>query len=160
MRLIIFVVGGTLLITAGLVFGLPYLSQEEGKGRIEIVPLEYDAGIVSMADGLVKHTYEIRNKGAGDLEIDRIWTNCGCTTAILKAGDKVSPKFGMPSHGINPIFWSQKIAPEETGFLEVFFDPAFHGPEGTGFAVRVVSLSTNDPQNKKAEVRLIANVVQ
>jgi len=55
---------------------------------------------------------------------------------------------------------SQKIPPWETGFLEITFDPAFHGPQGTGPVVRVVYLSTNDPNNKKTEVKLMANVIQ
>ena len=80
-----------------------------------------------------------------------------CTTARLRVGDKTSGEFGMQS---NPIFWSQKIAPGETGYLEVTFDPAFHKEQGTGPVVRVVYLLSNDPQNEKAEVRLTANVVE
>lgn len=148
------------LISGGLVLSLKYYFPEEkeisGTPKIEINPLEYDAGTVSMAEGLVKYTYEIQNKGDGDLKIDRIWTSCDCTAAILKVGDKISPKFGMHQ---NPAFWSQKIATGETGYLEVIFDPAFHGPGGTGLAVRAVYLSSNDPQNQKAEVRLSANVI-
>lgn len=151
------------LIVGGAVFGIVnYLSKKEAGGnqgipKIEINPEKYDAGTVSMADGLVKHTYEIKNTGEGDLKIMDIKTSCMCTTARLKVGNKESPKFGMHN---NPKFWSQKIAPGETGFLEVTFDPAFHGPQGTGKAVRAVYLSTNDPKNEKVEVRLIADVVE
>lgn len=151
------------LITAGIAWGLiSYLSREPqeshpGVPKIEISPKEYDAGTISMAEGLLRHTFEIKNIGEGDLKIDRLWTSCMCTTAILKIGDKTSPKFGMHD---NPAFWSEKIAPGETGLLEVTFDPAFHGPGGTGRAIRAVYLSTNDPKNQKAELRLIANVVQ
>lgn len=108
-----------------------------------------------MAEGLVKKTYEIKNTGGGDLKIDKIWTSCDCTTARLKVKDKESPEFGMHT---SSLLWSQKIAPGETGFLEATFDPAFHGPQGTGPAVRIVYLSTNDPQNPKAEAKLFANV--
>lgn len=148
-----------LLIISGVVFGIINYSPEESQGtpKIEINPQEYDAGTVSMAEGLVKYTYEIKNTGDGDLKIDRIWTSCMCTTARLRVGDKISSEFGMHS---NSAFWSQKIAPGETGFLEVTFDQTFHGPQGTGQAVRIVYLSTNDPQNKKAEVRLITNVIE
>lgn len=156
MKLIIFVVGGTLLITTLLIFGLSNPSQE-GQGKIEISPQKYDAGIVSMAEGLVKKTFEIKNIGEGDLKIDRIWTSCMCTTVRLKVGDKESPEFGMHT---NSTFWSQKLASGETGFLEVTFDPAFHGPEGTGPAVRAIYISSNDPQNENLEVRLIANVIE
>ncbi len=155
MRLILLVVGGTLLISVGLFFGLPYLTGE-GRGKIEINPLEHDAGTVSMAEGLVEKTFEIKNIGEGDLKIDSILTSCMCTTARLKVGDKVSPEFGMHT---NSTFWSQKITSGGTGFLEVTFDPAFHGPQGVGPVVRVIYLSTDDPQNQRVEVRLSAKVI-
>lgn len=151
-------VGGTILAGIGyFIFGMTNTSQENsGLPQIEIQPLEYDAGTISMAGGLVKYTYEIQNRGEGDLKIDKIWTSCMCTTARLKVGNKQSPEFGMHN---NPPLWSEKITPGETGFLEVTFDPAFHGPKGTGSVVRAIYLSTNDPKNQKAEVRLLANVV-
>ncbi|HDZ54119.1 MAG TPA: DUF1573 domain-containing protein [Candidatus Nealsonbacteria bacterium] len=156
MRPVIFIVGSTFLIIVLLVFGLPYLDQKEGQGKIEVNPLEYDAGTISMAAGLIKHIYEIRNNGDSDLKIEDIRTSCMCTTAILKTGDKESPKFGMHN---NPKFWSQKIAPGEIGFLEVTFDPAFHGPQGTGPVIRAIYLSTSDPDNQKIEIRLLVNVI-
>ncbi len=152
-----------ILIMGGIVFGLvSYFSREKeethsGIPKIEIDVLEYDVGTVSMADGLVKHTYEIKNIGEGDLKINGIRTSCMCTTARLKVGDKESGEFGMHS---NPAFWSQKIAPGETGYLKVVFDPAFHGPDGTGSIIRAVYLSTDDPDNKEVEVRLIVNVIK
>lgn len=156
---IILVVLPILLIISGGVFALINYSPGEndtGTPKIEVSPKEYDAGTVSMAEGLIKHTYEIKNTGEGDLKIEDIRTSCMCTTAILKVGDKESPEFGMHT---SSLFWSQKITPGETGFLEVTFDPAFHGPQGTGPAVRVVYLSTDDPQNEKTEVKLFANIV-
>jgi len=122
---------------------------------MEIPQKEYDAGTVSMADGKIKYTYKIKNAGVGDLKISSIWTSCHCTTAKLTIGDKTSPEFGMDKR-----FTSQKINPGETGFLEVTFDPVFHGPQGTGPVVRAVYISTNDPNNKKTEVKLMANVIQ
>lgn len=80
-----------------------------------------------------------------------------CTTAILTVGDKKSTKFGMHK---NPAFWSETIAPGQTGFLEMTFDPAFHGPEGTGSVMRAVYFFTNDPEQKEMEVRLSADVVK
>lgn len=152
----ILIIGG---IALALINSLSGSNQEGNQGtpKIEINPQEHDAGTVSMAEGLVKHTYEIKNTGDGDLKIDDILTSCMCTTAILKVGNKESPKFGMHN---NPTFWSQKIVPGETGQLEVTFDPAFHGPQGTGQIVRAVYLETNDPQDKRVEIKLIANVIK
>lgn len=151
----------SILIVGGIVF--VFINFSKGKSqdtpKIEISPLEYDAGTVSMSAGLVKKTYEIKNVGNGNLEIDNIWTSCACTTAILKIGDRISPEFTMPGHKMAPIFWSETLKPGERGELEVIFDPAFHGLQGIGQALRAVYLSTNDPQNKKVEVKLLANII-
>ncbi len=153
--LIIFL--SSLIAAGGLVFLItnrtPQGSQL-GPAKIEITPKEYDIGDVPIGGGLVKRAYEIKNIGNGDLKIDDIWTSCHCTTAILKVAGKESPEFGMDHAG----FWSQIIAPGETGQLEVIFNPAFHGPQGVGPAVREIYLSTNDPQNKRPVVTLTANV--
>lgn len=147
-----------ILLLAGIIifFVKSYTPEENHPGapRMEIPVNEYDAGTVSMADGKIKRTFEIKNIGIGDLKIDSIWTSCHCTTARLTVNNKTSAEFGMDKH-----YTSQKIAPGEKGYLEVTFDPAFHGPQGIGSIVRAIYLSTNDPQNQKAEVRLIANVV-
>ena len=157
MKPVILVLGLTLLVAVGLIFGLPYLNQATSKGKMEISPKEYDLGTISMAQGVVSRTFEVKNVGQEDLEIDNIWTSCHCTTAVLKVGAKESPRFGMDN---NSPFWSQKITPGETGLLEVFFDPASHGSAGLGPAVRAVYLLTSDPNNKTAEVRLNSQVIQ
>lgn len=126
-----------------------------GAAKIDISPSEYDAGNMPIGGGLVKHTYEIQNTGEDNLKISRIWTSCMCTTAKLRVGDRESDEFGMHD---NPLFWSEEIAPGETGYLDVSFDPAFHGPGGTGNVVREVYLTTNDPQNKKAKAKLFVTV--
>lgn len=151
-----------LLIGGGLVFALIKYSQSRptptatgvDAPKIEIDPIEYDAGTISMAGGLIKKIYKIKNNGASDLTINEIVTSCHCTTAILRVGDAKSPEFGMDG----ATFWSQKIAPGQSGDLEVIFDPAFHGPQGIGPAVRIITISSNDPQNKKTEIKFIANV--
>lgn len=150
--IIVLMIGGAV----GL-FAKSYTSEEKhlGAPKLEIFENEYDAGDILMSGGLIRHTYEIKNTGEGDLKIDKVWTSCHCTTAILKVGDKESPEFGMDG---SRAFWSQKLAPGETGQLEVIFDPAFHGHQGMGQAIRVVYLSTNDPQNKRAEFKMSANV--
>lgn len=138
----------------GLAFSFKKSNKEAPK--IEINPREIDAGNVSMATGLLRESFEIANTGSKDLEILAIWTSCHCTTAILKVDGRESPVFGM-NRSIDS--WSEKIAPGAKGQLEVVFDPAFHGPSGLGPAVRAINLLTNDPQNKEAEVRLVANVI-
>ena len=156
-RKILFISLPILLLVVIIVFFAKSYTPEEihpGEPKMEIPQKEYDAGTVSMTGGKIKYAYEIKNTGVGDLKIDSIWTSCHCTTAKLTVGDKTSPEFGMDKRST-----LQKIPPGETGFLEITFDPAFHGSQGRGSALRVIYLSTNDLQNKKTEVRLIANVI-
>lgn len=158
MKLIIAAVGVSVLI-AGLVVFLPGLSNQPSGGQVKAEPLEYDAGDVSMKAGLVKKIFNIENVGTGPLKIDDMQTSCACTSVVLKIGDKVSPKFSMPGHGINPTAWSETLVPGQKAQLEVLFDPAFHGPGAIGPIVRDIYLFTNDPNNKKVVVKLSANVV-
>lgn len=158
-KLTIFIVAGTVLIATLLIFGLNG-RDASGQGTMELSPKEYDAGTVSMAADTVKKTFEIKNVGQGDLKITAISTSCMCTTARLKVGDKISSEFGMTGMGDSPAFWSQKIAPGEKGYLEVTFDQAMHGEAGLGDIIRAIYISSDDPQQKRAEVRLIANVIR
>lgn len=151
MKLIILVVGITLLVGIIVIFGLP------GKhGAIEISPLEYELGDISMAEGLVYRTFEIKNVGEGELSITDIRTSCMCTTAILTVDGETSPQFGMHS---NTMLWSEKISPGQVGILEVTFDPAFHGPNGTGKFVRTINVSNNDRQVRVIKLRLTGNII-
>ncbi|MBU2545137.1 DUF1573 domain-containing protein [Patescibacteria group bacterium] len=129
-----------LLIIGGVALGInkSLKNRNLGDPKVEVANLEYDAGTVFMADGLVRHTYEIKNTGVGDLKIKNISTSCMCTTARFRDGNK--------------------IAPGETGYLEVIFDQNFHGPAGIGSVTRGVYLTTNDPDNKTIELILIAEV--
>lgn len=128
-----------------------------GPAAIVLIPAEYDAGTVSMQDGLVEKTFEIKNDGQGDLKIENIWTSCMCTTAHLRVGNKTSPEFGMHTQFS---LWSEIISPGETGYLDVVFDPAFHGPKGTGSLIRVIYLATNDTNNKQAQIKMLINVIK
>lgn len=153
LKLIIGIVGGTILI-AGLVIFLPGIQPDTG-GQIEVEPREYDIGDIEMTQGLVKRNYEVKNTGSGPLKITGIITSCHCTTAVLKVGDRISPSFGMESMS----FWSQEILAGQTAFLEVTFDPNYHGDAGMGPVTRGIYISSNDPENKKVELLLSANVI-
>lgn len=152
-KLIIAIVGGTILIAALFIF-LPSLQPATG-GSIEVNPKEYDVGEIAMTQGLVKKSYEVKNVGSGPLKITGIITSCHCTTAVLRVGDKASPSFGM-----EPMpFWSEEIPAGEVAQLEVAFDPAYHGDAGMGPVTRGIYVSSNDPKNKRVELLLSANVL-
>lgn len=154
-----------IFLTAGLiVFGVVSSGQngggKAGAPNIEANPAEYNAGVVSMKNGLVKYTYKIKNSGDGDLKINGIWTSCMCTTASLKVGDKKSPEFGMPGHQANFVGWSEVMPPGAEGDLEVIFDPNAHGPEAVGEAIREIYISSNDSDSSQTKVRFIADVTK
>ena len=101
----------------------------------------YDFGTISMAAGNVSTTYRIKNEGVAPLTINRIFTSCMCTTAMLSTanGRKQGP-FGMPGHGpLKSV--SAQLAPGEVARLELVFDPAAHGPSGIGRIERVVTVN-------------------
>jgi len=128
------------------------------KERPEIVvePERYDLGEVSMAAGVVRRSFTVRNEGTADLIIKSISTSCGCTTAKLVVGEVESPSFGMHD---NPE-WHWTLAPGESAELQVFFDPAHHGPKGIGPFARFVLIESNDPINGRVKVKLEGEVTE
>ena len=61
-KIIIAVVGGTLLISAVMIFGFSGQNQKES-GRVEISQPEYDFGAISMAAGKISRIFEVKNIG-------------------------------------------------------------------------------------------------
>ncbi len=115
----------------------------------------YDFGTISMAAGKVTHSFKIKNTGNETVTINKMYTSCMCTTALLKKGDKQFGPYGMPGHGAIPKI-GQAINPNEEATVEVIFDPAAHGPAGVGRIERAVYLENNagDP----IELMFVASV--
>jgi len=167
-RLIIFMSAAFILIVGGIILGVATSSKGEndnssGVAKLSVDSTYYDFGDVSMAKGLVNHTFKITNEGEGELKISNISTSCMCTTAVLDVAGEKSPSFGMPGHGgANPTFWSATIKPNQTADLIVTFDPNAHGPQATGPITRVITIYSND--NSQSNVRrnftFAANVVK
>ena len=115
----------------------------------------YDFGTISMAAGKVTHSFKIKNTGNEAVTINKMYTSCMCTTALLRKGDKQFGPYGMPGHGAIPKI-GQTINPNEEATVEVIFDPAAHGPAGVGRIERAVYLENNagDP----IELMFVASV--
>lgn len=157
LKFTIIAIGGVLVVSVGLIFGLPVLqTTKTASGQIAVSPAEYDFGTASMSAPVVKYTYAVSNIGKDELKIKAIWTSCMCTTARLKIRDKESPAFGMHE---NPV-WSEKLAPGQSASLEVTFDQALHGEAGLGDIVRAVYITSSDMQNPKVQALLIGKVVK
>ena len=117
----------------------------------------FDFGTISMAAGKVSNSFAVRNDGTEPVAITKIATSCMCTVARLKTGERTLGPFGMQGHGTVPSV-REEIAPEETVEIEVEFDPAAHGPSGTGRIRRVAYVETNSQTKPKLEFSFEANV--
>jgi len=116
-------------------------------------------GNIPYSGGNLIHVFPVKNAGTKDLEIANIATSCMCTKAYLKQGDNKSEGFGMKGMSA-PSNWKGIIKPGETAEIIADFDPAYHGPQGTGPVTRIVSFETNDPDNPYVEVSLEGDVVK
>lgn len=147
-RMKIFAGAAIVLAALGLVFisiNGDFGSQTAGSSKIEAKEKNYDFGDVSMAKGVVKHTFEIKNSGSGNLKISEIKTSCMCTSAVLDIDGKKSPAFSLHN---NPMLWSDEIAAGQTAKLEVAFDPNAHGPDATGPITRTISMRVNGSEEE------------
>lgn len=102
----------------------------------------YDFGTISMAAGNASHTFTISNLSALPVAIEKIYTSCMCTTALLDVGGEKFGPYGMPGHGFIPKI-NKTIDSGTEAEIEVVFDPAAHGPSGVGKIERVVIIENN-----------------
>ncbi len=160
-RLIIIGAAAAILVIGGIILGLNLKTDESGRAsqaRLLSEEKSFDFGTISMTKGKVNHAFKIKNNGVANLKINNIDTSCMCTSAVLEKNGKVSPSFGMPGmSGDNPAFWSEELGPGESANLIVIFDPAAHGPEGVGLAIREINVYSNDPAGKTG-FKITANV--
>jgi hypothetical protein len=130
----------------------------ETRPVINIEPLTLDMGTVSMAEGLISKSYQLKNTGQSDLTINNLVTSCMCTTVVLETSDGLSPTFDAHQDG-NPDNWSVTLSPNEEAELIVTFDPNAHGPEAVGQVRRLITVSSNDPLQPAKKVEIVADVV-
>ena len=130
------------LVVAGVAirFGL-YPSQpttiEALEGEVTISSLLVDFGEIDQSGGVVSSTVEVLNTGEGVLEIYRISTSCGCTTAQMDT----SP-----------------LASGEQRTLTIEFDPMVH-PDESGPITRVVYIQSSDPSQPEVAIDVRGTVI-
>ena len=142
----------TLLIIVGGVVLLGRNSSNTGEPEantevlgIEATPAFYDLGEVPINGGMVTKEYLIKNTTDKTIRLKKIATSCMCTTASLDLGGKSTKFFGMEGHGdANPPV-NVEIGSGQEAKVIVKFDPAAHGPQGTGPFDRAVWLTFSDP---------------
>jgi len=111
--------------------------------KLIAVETAYDFCTISMANGKVTHDFIFKNTDATDITINKMFTSCMCTRAVLIVNGKEDGPFGMPGMGFLPSV-SETITPGAEGTIRVTFDPNAHGPAGVGTIDRVVTAQTDD----------------
>jgi hypothetical protein len=104
-------------------------------GQVELSATEYDFGTIPN-DKPVSQTFEVRNRGRGQLEILGVSTSCGCTSAEVS---------------------KRRLARGETAQLEVTYDPLAHDG-ATGRFMRIVYIRSNDPDVPEATLTIRVTV--
>lgn len=112
-------------------------SQGENRPEIEITPKTFEFGEIEYGK-VAKHVFKIKNLGNETLEIKRVSTSCGCTTA------KVS---------------KEKINAGEEVDLNVEYNTgAMSGSHAKGKQERIIYVKSNDSINPQVEVTISAYV--
>lgn len=127
------IVGGVL---AGLIAGMTQANAAE-ISAIQIAPTSYGFGDIYQEDGIVSTTFSVTNVSDSEIEINRLSTSCGCTTAEMDLSD---------------------LGPGESREMVVKYDPAVHSDQ-FGLIERVVYLQTSDSVMPEIEINLMANVL-
>lgn len=101
--------------------------------RISVEPASFDFGIIKPET--VAHSFIVSNKGKGVLEINKVYTSCGCTTAELR---------------------KNRLEPGESAEMLVKFNPKFHPMKGK--VMRVVYMESNDVEEPVKEIKIEAEI--
>ncbi len=161
---IIWSLGAIIIVLAGLIWLFPNKQDARSasilsaatNGVLSAEETNFNFKTISMAAGNVSHNFKVKNTGSETLAINKVYTSCMCTQAVLKK-DGVSPgPFGMPGHGFNPPA-DVVLKPGEEVDVEAIFDPAAHGPAGLGAVNRTITLE-NTGRGGKLELSFNANV--
>ncbi len=134
----IFILGIIGVVAYGYLKATPEAGNQTNMPKIEISPGSYDFKEIEFGK-IVNYTFKIKNSGNEILEIKRVATSCGCTTA------KVSER---------------KINPGQEAELLVVYDTAAmgDGPHGKGNQERIIYIKSNDPNNPQTNVTISAYV--
>lgn len=116
----------------------------------------YDFGKISMKDGNVTHTYDIKNSGQQPVTIKKVYTSCMCTETTLVHQEHTMGPFGMKGHGNVIPTVNITLDPGEKAKVLAEFDPAAHGSAGVGKIERSVYVDTAD--GAQAELKFVATV--
>lgn len=105
---------------------------------LSITPEKIDFGEIIQGDGVVSASVIVTNTSSETLQLHRLSTSCGCTTAEMDMSD---------------------LAPNEKRELTINFDPMVH-PDQFGKIIRVVYLQTSSQDTPETEIDVVGNVIK
>ncbi|KKT28549.1 MAG: hypothetical protein UW43_C0001G0025 [Candidatus Yanofskybacteria bacterium GW2011_GWA1_44_21] len=144
------IIAGVVVIVAGFIWlarpAADTIRKEEKTDAVsdflEIPEKYYDFGNISMANGNVSHAFKVKNAGSEKITLDKMYTSCMCTSAVMQLNGKEYGPFGMPGHvGIPKINAMLELGDEAV--IEIVFDPNAHGPAGIGKIERTVIIENS-----------------
>lgn len=140
-KTLILITGFILFILISALYGYfqstPGVEEGEKYPVAVITPDLHDFGEIEYGE-IVEYIFKLTNEGDEVLEIRKVATSCGCTTAETS---------------------KEVVNPGETIDLSVRYDTgAMSGPHGMGEQERIIYIKTNDPINPQTEVKIKANV--
>jgi len=121
-----------LLTVIGILFWVGLSQVEAANPRISFQEKDYNFGTVKEGTE-VTHEFSFRNAGDADLVITDVKTSCGCTAAVTSA---------------------KTVAPGEKGTLKVTFNTRGR----RGHQTKTITVSSNDPEQPRAAVRIAGEV--
>ena len=160
-KFIVGIVVITVLILAAAVFfgtrmGATTQVSADTQVAMSVDSNRYDWGTIDINAGVVSKIFSIQNTSNSVLKLYAVTTSCMCTTAQLKSSASTSKKYGMHEKSSDVFV----VKPGGSAELIVEFDPAFHGPSGTGPISRTITMNTNYAKNPTLSFNLTANVVK
>jgi hypothetical protein len=159
----LWVVGLAVAVSIGAMFllgGTERPAKVYSASALEAMEMDFDFGNISMKDGNVSHSFEVINDGEETVVIEKVYTSCMCTQAVIFGKDDLElGAFGMQGHG-SPSKTSIEVLSGERVMVSVIYDPNAHGPAGVGLAMRSVYLETNSAKSPKFELQIKAMVTR
>lgn len=156
----IFLPAGIVLVVAALWYwGGSSSAPSYSAGILSVSGDTFDFGQLPLDGGLATHDFLIENNSAEPVVVNKVYTSCMCTTALLVGNSREVGPFGMPGHGLSPVT-DFSVAPGATVAVRTVFDPAAHGPAGIGLADRAIYLETNSASAPKVALNFTALVVK
>src|SRR3989338_644470 len=161
-KMLIIVVFGFIVVTAGLVFvfstgqkpssvAASFSAQDPDRPQAETARIFFDMGEIKVSD-VKQEDFSLKNTGAKPLQILNINSSCNCTFGKVIYKDLTTNEYGMHDQS----GYVTEIAPGNTAIVRVIYKPALMPVYG--IVEREVYITTNDQTRQKVIFSVKARV--